>query len=120
MQRLLNQRARLVGLSRVKCPLPDIELASTVKRAQPVKMSDKPSSMDRFVSGENVKRYRRLASESIDAVERVRILKLLADEEAKFKLELGRSDGAREGRSPANAATENRGEHDGEEQKRGG
>jgi hypothetical protein len=76
--------------------------------------------MDRFVSRENVKRYRRLASESIDAVERVRILKLLADEEAKLRLELSRSDGAGEGRFPAEAATANRAEHDGEEQKGGG
>ena len=76
--------------------------------------------MDRFVSRENIRRYRRLASESTDAAERSRIMKLLAEEEAKFKLELSRRRDAPEGRSPVNAATENRVEHDGEEQRDGG
>lgn len=44
-------------------------------------------AMDRFVSRENIKRYRHLASESTDAAERSKIMKLLADEEARFKLE---------------------------------
>jgi len=83
-------------------------------------MSDTPSAMDRFVSRENVKRYRRLASKSTDGVERMRILNLLAEEEAKFKLELSRSDGAGEGQSPVNAAPENRLKHDGEGQQGGG
>ena len=48
-------------------------------------------AMDRFVSRENIKRYRHLASESTDAAERTKIMKLLADEEAKFKLELSGS-----------------------------
>ena len=64
-------------------------------------MSDTLSAMDKFVSRENVKRYRRLASESIDAIERVRILNLLAEEEAKFKLELNRRDGAPGGDHPS-------------------
>ena len=41
--------------------------------------------MDRFVNRENIKRYRGLASASTDAAERLRIMKLLAEEEAKFK-----------------------------------
>jgi hypothetical protein len=45
-------------------------------------------AMDRFVNRENVDRYRRLASESTDAAERLRILKYLAEEGAKFRLEL--------------------------------
>ena len=45
-------------------------------------------AMDRFVSRENIERYRRLSTETADATERLRILKLLAEEEAKFKLEL--------------------------------
>ena len=51
--------------------------------------------MDRFVSRENIRRYRKLVSESTDATERSQIMKLLAEEETKFKLELrrGRSDG---------------------------
>ncbi len=48
---------------------------------------------DRFVSRENIERYRRLANESANDRERLRILQLLAEEEAKFKLELRRSDG---------------------------
>jgi hypothetical protein len=44
--------------------------------------------MDRFLKRENIKRYRRLASEFTSDAERVRILKLLAEEEARFKLEL--------------------------------
>jgi hypothetical protein len=46
-------------------------------------------AMDRFVNRENIDRYRRLASEATDATERLKILELLAEEEAKFKLELG-------------------------------
>jgi hypothetical protein len=76
-----------------------------------------PIRRHRFVSRENVKRYRRLASESIDSIERVPILKLLADEEARFKLEPSRSDGAREGRSSTKVATAHR---DGEGQQGGG
>ena len=46
-------------------------------------------AMDRFVNRENIDRYRRLANESTDATERLKILELLAEEEAKFKLEMG-------------------------------
>ena len=52
-------------------------------------------SMDRFVSRENVKRYRRLAGASIHPSERLQILKLLAEEEAKFKFELSRETNPR-------------------------
>ena len=51
-------------------------------------------AMDRFVSRENITRYRHLASESTDVAERTQIMKLLADEEAKFKLELSGSGDA--------------------------
>jgi hypothetical protein len=51
-------------------------------------------AMDRFVTRENIERYRRLANESANDRERLRILQLLAEEESKFKLELRRSDGA--------------------------
>jgi len=43
--------------------------------------------MDRFVNRQNIDRYRKLASETTDAAQRQQILKLLADEEAKFKLD---------------------------------
>ena len=56
-------------------------------------------AMDRFVSRENIKRYRHLASESTDSAERSQIMKLLADEEAKFKLELSGSGDAPKERS---------------------
>jgi len=59
-------------------------------------------AMDRFVSLENIRRYRHLASASIDPVERLLIMRLLADEEAAFKLELLRGDDASEGRSRGN------------------
>ena len=49
-------------------------------------------AMDRFVSRENIERYRRACERNDDAAERSRILKLLAEEEAKFKLELSRRD----------------------------
>ncbi len=64
--------------------------------------------MDRFVNRENIKRYRKLVSASTDAAERLRIMKLLAEEEAKFKADLGRRDDALEGQSTINAATVNR------------
>jgi len=49
--------------------------------------------MDSFVSRENIKRYRKLASESTDATQRSRIMSLLAEEEDKLKLGLsGRRD----------------------------
>ena len=76
--------------------------------------------MDRFVTRENIRRYRRLASKSTDAAERQQIMTLLADEETKFKLELRRRGDAPKGRSSVNAATEDRVEHDGEEQQGGG
>jgi hypothetical protein len=44
--------------------------------------------MDRFVNRQNIERYRRLAIGTTNATERLQIMKLLAEEEAKFKLEL--------------------------------
>ena len=76
--------------------------------------------MDRFVTRENIKRYRKLASATTDLAERSRILKFLADEVTKVKVELRRKSDAPEGRSPVNAATEARVGHDEEEQRRGG
>jgi hypothetical protein len=75
--------------------------------------------MDRFVTRESIERYRKLASELTDSAERSRIMKLLADQESKFKLELRRRGDAPEGQSPVDAATEIRGERDGEEQRSG-
>jgi hypothetical protein len=49
-------------------------------------------AMDSFVSRENIKRYRKCASESTDTTQRSRIMSLLAEEEDKLKLEL--SEGA--------------------------
>jgi hypothetical protein len=72
------------------------------------------AAMDRFVSRENIERYRRLSTETADATERLRILKLLAEEEAKSKLELSRAGDGPAGGSRIDAATENRPEHDGE------
>jgi hypothetical protein len=43
--------------------------------------------MDRFVNQQNINRYRRLASKTTKAAERLQIMKLLAEEEAKFKQE---------------------------------
>jgi hypothetical protein len=116
------QPALLVERSRVKCPLPDIELASIAEKAQRIDMSDRPleAAMDRFVTQENIKRYRKLASESTNAIERSRIMTLLAEAEAKFKLELSRSGDAPGGRSPDNAATEKPFAYDREEQRGGG
>ena len=59
--------------------------------------------MGSFVSGENIKRYRRLAGESTDSVERSRIMKLPAEEESKFNSDVSRQGDAPEGRSPVNA-----------------
>jgi len=42
--------------------------------------------MDRFVNRQNIERYRRLADETTNAIERLRVMKLLAEERAKFKL----------------------------------
>jgi hypothetical protein len=44
--------------------------------------------MDRFVNRQNIERYRTLAIETTNATERLQIMKLLAEEEAKFKLDL--------------------------------
>jgi hypothetical protein len=59
-------------------------------------MSDSPSeaAMGGFVTRENIKRYRKLADESTSAAERARILSLLTEEEAKFKLEQSRGNDA--------------------------
>jgi hypothetical protein len=76
--------------------------------------------MDRFVNRENVKRYRKLASESTDSTERLQIMKLLADEESKFKSELSRRGDATAGPSHVAAAAENRVEFDREGHRSGG
>jgi hypothetical protein len=47
--------------------------------------------MDRFMDRENIERYRRLR-ETPNAAERLQIMKLLAEERAKFKLELQNRD----------------------------
>ena len=64
--------------------------------------------MDRFVSREIIKPYCKLAGESTGATERLQIMKLLAEEEAKFKVELSRRGDALEGQSTVNTATVNR------------
>jgi hypothetical protein len=46
------------------------------------------AAMDRFVNRQNIERYRRLAIETTNATERLQIMKLLAEEEAKFMLDL--------------------------------
>jgi hypothetical protein len=76
--------------------------------------------MDRFVTRENIKRYRKLASATTDSIERSRILKFLSDEVAKVKVELRRRSDAPDERSPVNAATEAWVKHDGEAARRGG
>jgi hypothetical protein len=43
--------------------------------------------MDRFVNGQNIERFRRLADETTNAIERLWVMKLLAEEWAVFKLE---------------------------------
>ena len=43
--------------------------------------------MDRFVNRQNIARYRRLASEATNATQRQQIMRLLAVEEANFKLD---------------------------------
>jgi hypothetical protein len=43
--------------------------------------------MDRFINRLNIERYRRLASETTNAADRQQIMRLLADEESKFKLD---------------------------------
>lgn len=76
--------------------------------------------MDRFVSRENIKRYRKLADESTDVIERSRIIQLLSEEEAKLKLGPKNCGDSSEGRSPGSAITENRNVSDGEGQRSGG
>jgi hypothetical protein len=76
-------------------------------------------AMDRFVSRENIKRYRQLASESLEPAERSLIMKLLAEEVTQFKVELRSQPKVPEGSSPVNAATETRVRHDGERQRSG-
>jgi hypothetical protein len=45
------------------------------------------AGMDRFINRQNIDRYRRLASEATSATDRLLIMRLLAEEEAKFKRE---------------------------------
>ncbi len=77
-------------------------------------------AMDRFVTRENIDRYRKLASETTDPTERSRIMKMLAEEVTKIKLELRRRGDAPERRSSVSGITENRVEYDGEKQQGGG
>jgi hypothetical protein len=115
------QPALLSRPSRVKCPIPDITLASPAKRAQRAIAADSlwEAAIDNFVTRENIKRYRRLVGESTDPSERSRIMTLLAEEESKATADVCRQGDAPERRSPVNAATENPVEHDGEGQRNG-
>jgi CRP-like cAMP-binding protein len=72
-------------------------LACPAKRAQRCFMSDslQKAAMDSFVSRENIKRYRRLAGESMDFAERSKIAKLAAGKEAKFKLKASMTERSR-------------------------
>jgi len=63
--------------------------------------------MDRFVNRQNIERYRRLAIETTTATERLQIMKLLAEEEAKFQLEL-RTEMVRRGAATGSSVTERR------------
>ena len=63
--------------------------------------------MDRFVNRQNIERYRRLAVETTNATERLQIMNLLAEEEAKFKLEL-RTAMLRRGAATGSSMTEKR------------
>src|ERR1700683_2175219 len=73
------QRALLSERSRVKCPLPDIKLVGTAKKAQRRHMSDslRKAPMGNFVTRENIERYRRLAAESMDSGERGKITRTM-------------------------------------------
>jgi hypothetical protein len=44
--------------------------------------------MDRFINRQSIERYRKLANETTGATEWLQVMKLLADEEAKFRLEV--------------------------------
>ena len=115
--------ALLVERSRVKCPLPDIELVTTAKKAQridcpvgPWRLQWTGSSTEKTLSD-----IANLLANRPNATERLRIMTLLAEEEAKFKLELSRrGDAPGGGRSPVNPATENPFKYDREEQRGGG
>ena len=48
--------------------------------------------MKRFVNRQNIDRYRQLAAEATSDRERLKIMQLLAEEEAKIKLDLAASD----------------------------
>ena len=56
---------------------------------------------------QNIERYRRLAIETTNATERLQIMNLLAEEEAKFKLEL-RTAMLRRGAATGSSMTEKR------------
>jgi hypothetical protein len=43
--------------------------------------------VDRFINRQNIERYHRLADQATSATERLRIMRLLAEGKAKFKLE---------------------------------
>src|ERR1700689_1228994 len=99
-------------------------IAAPVEKAQhrslPAPLEAAMDAMDRFVSRENIERYRRLSVETKDAAERLRILKLLAEEEAKFKLEMSRRGPSPAGALRTDAATENRPKHARKKQQNGG
>ena len=77
-------------------------------------------ALDRFVSRENIDRYRKLASETTSSTERSLIMRLLAEELTKIKSELRRRSNSSQERSLVNAATQTRVEHGEEEQRSGG
>jgi hypothetical protein len=60
-----------------------------VTRNKLAQMSESPweAAMDRFVTRQDIDRYRKLADETTSAAERRQILKLLAEEKARFRQE---------------------------------
>jgi hypothetical protein len=75
-------------------------LARPAKRAQRSYMSGslQKAVMGSFVSRENIKRYRRLAGESMYSAARSKITRLMAGEEAGFKLKASGRDADHERR----------------------
>jgi hypothetical protein len=60
-------------------------MVHSVRSVRPIALE---ADMDRFLRRQNIDRFRVLAAKSTDASERKSILNLLAEEEAKFRLDM--------------------------------
>jgi hypothetical protein len=65
----------------------DWQIGAAFAGDRPWASSQAGSAINRFINRQHIERYRRLANQTTKAAERLQVMKSLAEEEARFKLE---------------------------------